>query len=350
MPGIAYDAIASAYAEGKNDFQIAAAAGCSRDTVLRWRQKNNMPANQTGSRNLHAGVEPKPFDVPELPDEAPTVDELLERRKAQFARKAKSKEARRLIPVNVKLSGPIGIAHFGDPHVDDDGTDLALLQRHVDVVNRTEGLFAGNVGDFQNNWVGRLARLYGEQSTSAQESWVLAEWLLRACDWLYIIGGNHDAWSGSGDPLKWIARQQNALLEMHGARLELRLPSGRTARINARHDFKGHSMWNTAHGPAKAVQMGWRDHILTCGHKHTSGYQVLKDPATGLISHAIRAASYKTYDRYADEMNLPDQSIFVCPVTIIDPAYAENDPRFVTTIFDPEEGADFLTWKRRRAA
>ena len=107
-------------------------------------------------------------------------------------------------------------------------------------------------------------------------------------------------------------------------------------------------MWNTAHGVSKAVQMGHRDHILTCGHTHVSGYQVLKDPATGLISHGLRIASYKIHDRYAVEKGLPDQNIFMCPVTIIDPQYDDNDPRLVTTIFDPIEAADYLTWKRSK--
>jgi hypothetical protein len=108
--------------------------------------------------------------------------------------------------------------------------------------------------------------------------------------------------------------------------------------------------YNTAHGPVKAAMMGWRDHILTCGHTHVSGYQVVRDPANGLISHAIRVASYKTYDRYAEEKGLPNQTIFVCPVTIIDPSRAEDDPRFITTLFDPETAADFLTFLRKRKA
>jgi hypothetical protein len=195
-----------------------------------------------------------------------------------------------------------------------------------------------------------LARLYGEQSVSAQESWVLVEWLITSTNWLYLIGGNHDLWSGASDPVKWMARQANSLYEHHGARLGLKCPNGREIRVNARHDFKGHSQWNTAHGPSKAAQMGWRDHILACGHTHVSGYQVVKDPATGLISHALRVASYKTHDRYADEKGLPNQNIFVAPVTIIDPRYADTDPRCITVIFDPEEGADFLTFKRKRKA
>lgn len=286
------------------------------------------------------------FTVPELPDAAPSADELRARRSKDFRRKKIAAEARKLIPIQVHVDGPIGIAHFGDPHVDDDGTDIDTLAEHVAIINKTPGLFAGNVGDYRNNWIGRLARLWADQSTSARDSKVLAEWLLKACPWLYLVGGNHDAWSGADDPIQWIAQQVHALHEPFACRIELVLPSGRRIRINARHDFKGHSEWNTAHGVAKAARIGWRDHILTCGHTHVSGYQVLKDPSNGLISHAIRVASYKVFDRYAIEKGLPDQNIFACPVTIIDPRYADDDVRLITTIFHPEPAAEFLTFLR----
>lgn len=292
----------------------------------------------------------KPFEREELPSDLPDVDDLLARRRTDYARKTKAAEARKLIPIRVTIDGPIGIAHFGDPHVDDDGTNIGLLEQHVRIVNQTDGLFAGNVGDYRNNWIGRLARLWSQQSTSGKDALVLARWLIESMDWLYLVGGNHDAWSGEDDPIAWIAEQTNALHQAHACRIELQFPNGRRVRINARHDFKGHSEWNTAHGPAKAARIGWRDHMLTCGHTHVSGYQVLKDPASGLISHAIRVASYKLHDRYAIESGLPDQNIFMCPVTIIDTRYADDDPRLITTIFDPEMGADFLTWLRKKAA
>ena len=292
----------------------------------------------------------KPFEVEtKLPSILPTAEELLERRKAEFRRVDEAKRARKLIDIAVKIDGPIGIAHFGDPHVDDPGTNIGLLERHVAIVNRTEGLFGANVGDQQNLWIGRLARLYGEQSTSAAESWVLTEWLINSVQWLYLIAGNHDLWAGSGDPLGFIMRSQPGVYEAHGARLNLRFPNGRACTVNARHDFSGHSMWNTAHGPAKAVQMGWRDNILTCGHKHTAGYNPIICPASGVVSHAIRVASYKTHDRYADEKGLPDQNFSECVVTIIDPA-ARDERHLVTVFLNAEEGAEFLTWKRSKRA
>ena len=215
-------------------------------------------------------------------------------------------------------------------------------------MQNTEGLFGGNIGDNQNNWIGRLARLYGEQSTSAKESWRLTEHFISQVDWLYLVGGNHDAWSGSGDPLEWICSQKNGIFNNNGVRMNLIFPNKKQVRINARHTFAGHSMWNTAHGLVKAIQMGWRDHILTAGHTHVSGYQVLKDPSSGLISHALRIASYKEMDRYAEEKGLPDQNIFKCPVTIIDPQFADDDPRLVTTFFEPHEASEYLTWKRNK--
>jgi hypothetical protein len=215
-------------------------------------------------------------------------------------------------------------------------------------VNSTPGLYAGNVGDYSNNWVGRLARLYGQQSLSAAEAWVLVEWLVRSTRWLYLVGGNHDLWSGAGDPIKWMARQARVQYEANGMRLGLTLPSGRVIRVNARHDFSGKSQWNTAHGPGKAAQMGWRDHILTCGHTHVSGYQTVRDPSSGLISHALRVGSYKTFDRFAEERGLPNQTFMTCPVTVIRPQFADDDNRLITVMYDPETGADFLKWLRTR--
>jgi hypothetical protein len=273
---------------------------------------------------------------------------LIARRKEQFAHLKRAKQERLLVPVRVRLDGPIAISHFGDPHVDDDGTDIAKIENHVNIVNATEGMFAANIGDTLNNWTGRLARLYAEQSTSAAEAWKLGEWFLRSMPWLYVLGGNHGAWSGAGDPVKWILENCAGLFDNFSVRLGLTFPNGRTVRVNARHDFAGHSMWNTVHGPLKAATMGWRDHVLTCGHLHTSGYAVLKDPATGLISHALRVSSYKTFDRYAHEKGLPNQDIFCNAVTIIDPRYADDDPRLLHVCFDVEQGADYLTWLRGR--
>jgi hypothetical protein len=294
-------------------------------------------------------IKKSPFSTENKEPEFLAIDELINIRTKQYRQKSKAKASRKLINVKIEIDGPIGICHFGDPHIDDDGTDITEIYSLCNLINSTEGLFGGNLGDIQNNWIGRLSFLYGQQSTSAKESWRLTEHFINQVDWLYLVAGNHDVWSGEGDPLEFIMRDHPGVYEQWGARMNLIFPNGKEIRINARHFFKGFSMWNTAHGVARAVQMGWRDHILTCGHIHISGYQVLKDPASGLISHALQVASFKIWDNFAEKKGLEDRNIFNAPVTIIDPQYDDDDNRLITTILNPYEGAEFLTYKRKKA-
>lgn len=316
-----------------------------------WKKHGKWTELKAAAETLPTGtVDPKPFSFTPLPEDDVSVEDLVEHRKRQFARKRAHEEARKLIRINVEIDGPIAIWHAGDPHVDDDGTDIEALERHTDLVRKTPGMFAANVGDTTNNWVGRLARLYAEQSTSAKQAWKLAEWFMGRCDWLYVIGGNHDCWSGAGDPLQWMTRQVGALYESSEARLALQFPGGREVRINARHDFSGSSQWNPAHGSMKAAQFGTHDHVLINGHKHTSGYGAIKCAQTGVISHCIQVASYKVFDRYARERNFRDQHISPCAVTVIDPDASEAST--VQVFWEPEPAADYLAHlrKKRKAA
>ena len=274
------------------------------------------------------------------------IDELIELRKKGFERRNNYRKSQELVNIKIDSNAPIGIVHFGDPHIDDDGTDIAEIFHLVNLIQSTKGLYAGNVGDVQNNWIGRLGALYKNQSTTAKESWRLTEHFVGQVPWLYLVAGNHDLWSGEGDPLDWILRHHPGVYDKYQGRMNLCFPNGRKVRIQCRHQFKGNSIYNSAHGVARAIRFGQRDHILTCGHIHVSGYQVLKDPQTGLISHGLQIASFKKIDEYADKLGLDDNNIFNAPITIIDPRYGDDDNRLVTTIFNPFEGAEYLTWKR----
>lgn len=288
------------------------------------------------------------FLASQVPEEDIPIGEIIEYRKKQFKQKQKHEEAVANRKVEVLVDGPFAIAHFGDPHVDDDGCDIGLLEKHKSIVMNTKGMLAANVGDVTNNWVGRLAQLYGDQSTKRREAIKLAEWFLSGIKWLYLVSGNHDAWSGEDDPIQWMVNQGGSLwTRKTSIRLFLNAPNGRQIIVNARHDFPGHSMWNHAHGPMRAATMGWRDHILTCGHRHISGYGILKDPASGRISHAIRVASYKTYDKYAEQKGFPDHTISPCVVTMINPD-AEEESGLITVFHDVRAAADYLDWARAR--
>lgn len=228
---------------------------------------------------------------------------------------------------------------------DDDGCDIIALERHVEIVNKTKGMFAGNVGDTTNNWVGRLARLYANQATTASDAWRIAEWFVKSVPWLYMIAGNHDMWSGAGDPLRWMMSQPDIYTPSQ-ARLELQFMNGTVVRINARHDFVGRSEWNPVHALMKAASRGFRDHLFIAGHTHQSGYGLLKDPDSGIVMHCLRVAGYKVIDHYAKERGFLDSHISPCVVTVIDP---DADPAGMIQVFhDPELAADYLTYLRKR--
>lgn len=289
-----------------------------------------------------------PFEVAALPDDDLDADEIVEQAKRAFRQKKAHEQARRLIPVKVGVEGPVGILHFGDPHVDDSGTDLDLLDRHSDLTREYPFVIGANVGDTTNNWIGRLASLYAQQNMSRTRAIKVAERFIRRTNWLYIIGGNHDVWSGADDPMIWIARTIGSTYQASECRIELRFPEGDPVRVNARHDFAGHSQWNPAHGPMKAAMMGVRDHLLVAGHRHESAHGVIKDPQTGITCHALKVASYKVFDRYARDKGFRDQALGPAAFTIIDPALPDDHPDRIVVTWDPEVGVEIL--KAMRAA
>ena len=113
------------------------------------------------------------IDKDAIADETAPLEDIIARRRDEFLRKEASEKSRELINCKVKTEGPIAILHMGDNHVDDPGTSIDLLERHVELISQTEGLFGANVGDMANHWVGRLARLHAHQSVTEAETWKL---------------------------------------------------------------------------------------------------------------------------------------------------------------------------------
>jgi transposase-like protein len=287
------------------------------------------------------------FRAGRLPDGELEIEDILTYKRKVTERKLGAYQ-QRSVDIQIKLQGPVGILHFGDPHIDDDGTDLKALERDMALVKQTDGLLCGNLGDTTNNWVGRLARLFAEQTTTARQAVLLAKWFIEELSekLVYMIGGNHDMWSGATDPLRWFMQSGAGIYKPHQARMALTFPNKRQVTMRAHHQFKGHSQWNTAHSISKAATMGYRDNILLAGHRHISGYQQVVDPSSGLISHCIQVGSYKIADDYPQAHGMIPQQISPSVVTIIDPA-ANRETALVQVFTDTELAADFLTYLRK---
>jgi hypothetical protein len=309
------------------------------------------------------GLEPDPerfkprqnaaiFTVDALPDDGePDAETLIDQLAARHMKRKAFHDASKLRDVQVHMPGPIGVAFFGDPHIDDPGCAWGDLKRDVELCRDTPGMMAVDVGDNSNNWVGRLMKLYSDQEVTAKQSLMLIEWLMTSLPWLLWEDGNHDTWNTEkGDPAAVMHRLLGRVGVMNtgGTRLRLNMPSGANFTMHVRHDFPGGSQFNPAHALVRETLFGFRDHIMACGHRHTTGYIPIFHNDPRRLCHGFRVGTYKDFDKYAREKGFQDGNWARSLAAVIDPAFANDPVRYITPFYSLEAAAEYLTWKRAR--
>lgn len=260
---------------------------------------------------------------PELPDRREPIESLIKRRAEHFERQKSHAKAATWQQIQVADRKPIALVLMGDPHVDDDGCDWPALMDDVAYMRDTPGMYGLNIGDSTNNWVGRLARLFGNQETSQSSARQLCEWLLTGAgiNWAAVLLGNHDEWNEGGEIIKRMCSAAPVRIPVHewAAKLEFVFPNGATCRVNAAHDFKGRSIYSTTHGPLReAIWHQDGAHVLAAGHIHYGGLQQVEIPG-GHNPWLVRVRGYKNFDSHALVNGFHEGSRFRSVVVIIDP-------------------------------
>lgn len=284
---------------------------------------------------------------PELPSSELPAKDLIEQACARFEEHRNAKDARRWMEIKVNTKQPIAVAFVGDPHIDNNGCNWPLLRRDISILENTPGLYAVNIGDLTDNWVGRLVRLYADQEMSKKQAWKLAKYLLRDAKikWLAHILGNHDAWNDGPYLIKANAAPV-VPVEDWQSRFQIVFSNGARVRVHAAHDFPGSSIWNGMHGPQKAAMLFEQADIYACGHKHTWSIVHGENANRDFVYHLIRAKGYKAIDSYADQLGYQNQRFGATITAVIDPG--ADGVNKVRCFADLEEAAEFLTWKRAR--
>jgi hypothetical protein len=282
------------------------------------------------------------FTPPVLPPSHEPVADMIARRKAAFARKRDAASAKRWMRFEIHENAPFALAFVGDPHADDDGCDLPTLEAHLELISNTPGMFGVGMGDWTNNWTGRLARLYAEQGTTASDAWRFAEWMLRRDGWMLLLRGNHDMWSGGGDPLRWISNGAAPLVDWSA---QFVVACGDAEwRIEAAHDFPGSSMWNKLHAPLKRAKLvGQEADLYVCAHRHVFALAEEQDEFTGRVSWLARTRGYKALDSYAHVSGYGQQQDRGQSIA----AVCTPEDRRMRCFSDLAEAADYLKWLRR---
>jgi hypothetical protein len=283
------------------------------------------------------------FEFPALPPSKLSAPKLIKRLAEDARMKKERRDAEKWMRVHVRDNKPLGILWFGDPHLGSD-TNWDRLESDVALCAATKGLFGANLGDTTNNWVGRLTRLYADCDTSRQSERTLAKWFLAEAGitWLIWLMGNHDEWEHGAEILKLMDIHNKVPMLDWSAKFELCFPNKSKVRINAAHDFPGHSMWSTTHAPARAPRMlGTDADLYICGHRHDWGIQQFEMAERGLCPMAIRARGYKVGDSYARRNGYQEANYGASILTIIDPT-ADASGR-VLAFADVKQGARVLT-------
>lgn len=285
---------------------------------------------------------------PDLPSSELKPQEIAAQAEKRFSQHLAARDARRWMEIKVKSNKPIAVAFVGDPHLDNNGCNWPLLRRDIKILEETEGLFALNLGDIVDNWIGRLVRLYADQEMSKKQAWKLAKYFLRDAKikWICHLLGNHDAW-GDGPYLIKANAVPVVPVEDWGSKFQLVFPNGTRVKIHAAHDFPGNSIWNAMHGPQKAAMMLEQADIYAAGHKHNWGINQSENANRDFVYHLIRSRGYKTIDSYADNLGYASQKYGATITAIIDPTGSGINK--IRCFADLEESVEFLTWKRERA-
>lgn len=325
----ALDAYAQCLGEGLQDGHGAAREaarrlGISESTLRRRRMLAARRGLEAGRRTPVYEAPKSAIEYPDFPDEDVSPEQIIDHLTKRFEKRHASHKAHTWFKVKVKDKKPIGVLWYGDPHLDDNGTNWPVLRRHVDYCKNVDGLYGANIGDTTNNWQGRLVAQYAKQDTSLKTAQKLAAWFMleSGVKWLVWLLGNHDAWGDGSGVLAQMAKRfgtQEVIMHDWEARFSLAFPNGHEFRVWASHDFKGHSMWNPLHGPLRAAKFGKDADLLVAGHKHNWGIFTYENADRGIKQTMIRTRGFKMDDDYARRIGIQEQEGGCSILTIFDP-------------------------------
>lgn len=233
-----------------------------------------------------------------LPSADEPIDEYLDRRCKQFGREQTRRKAEKWMPVTFNETGAFAVVFFGDPHLDDGGCNIPLLREHIKLC-KAPGIYAACVGDYTNNWVGNLARLYGEQEADKKTARRLAHWFMNGCGlrWSVLLLGNHDTWN-EGEAILGLMADKAVYLPNWEAQLEFRA-GGNKWLVHMAHDFKGSSIHIPCYGGIRKARTESPAELFISGHRHSYGGASLADCERGRFIRVGMARGYKWADTHA---------------------------------------------------
>ena len=275
------------------------------------------------------------MSFPVFPEDRPGIDTILERLGSDYEQKRHATDKKEWFEIKAKSNLPFGLMVWGDPHLDNPGTDIPLIRHHMRLAKHPS-VFSINIGDTLDGWVGRLARLYGESRVDVHTARELACWFMREVRWMLWLAGNHDMWADNEAILRQMSKQHDVPLLSWQSKFKLVFPNSNEILVHAAHNFPGRSMHNIVHGNMRAARSTSPADLLLDGHLHDWGSSQFEMAAFNRVPLSIKVAGYKRIDSYANVNGYQSARYGSTCLVVIDPNM--EGPGRLTPFWDVEQG------------
>ena len=316
-----------------NVSETARIIGISRVT-LRYR------IGQCRSRGYLLGDEG--INDPNVPQRG---DYLSARTKKIAAYEKKKKKGDWCKPVMTTITPePYRLKVFGDPHLDADGCNFELFEKHWLEMDNEKRIYGVCVGDWFNNWLKALAHLWKKETTDPDESWLCLEYLMdeRGDCLIAACSGNHDDWThGPADPVDLLMKKYGVIYRKGAVRVAINHEGCEPMFWSIRHKWRGTSMYSAAHWGVRAVREGWGDDLMVGGHIHQDDQRMIVQP-DGMIHHVCQVSAFKEFDEFADVHGLNGQKISPVWDYVIDPRMPRKNPDRIKVFWDSDMAQKYL--------
>lgn len=216
------------------------------------------------------------------------------------------------------IEGPVGITVMADIHWGADYVDYETLERDIDLICNTEGLYVLLAGDAIDNSIKHITAIIN-QGMSPKYQWKWYEDLLArlSSKLIGVIGGNHEAWTRlitGSDPLKQLADLKNVIYDPD--QLEFSVGVGNEVyKWLVRHKYRFNSSDNASHSVKKMYDHLKHFEVGAICDKHE--YTCEPFAKNGEMKWAIRPGSYQIFSEFGNTRGFRD-ALPVSPVLVMD--------------------------------
>jgi len=240
---------------------------------------------------------------------------------------------------------PIAIGLLSDLHLGNKYVDYKAIKEEAEIIADTDGFYAFGMGDYHDNWIGKLEGIQREMPISFSSELALLEWFFDTLrdDLLVVVGGNHDTGRTkriSGiDYVKKLLKGITTLYDPDEVRFTLHLGDAKW-RFKCRHLWMGTSAYNDTHGIEKDPRFGDDEFDVGIGghtHRGTLFREFMFHHKKRL---AILLGTYKYHDSYATRLGFPQSPKNSASGALI--LFPDGRMRTEDSIFEAAEYLKFL--------